>query len=76
MKFDDWVMTVPGSVKDLQPGPDGKYHQIPLITEVLYTLCNGDVDRFKSVMELMKLAYEAGGKNGQSAIIIHNGDHQ
>jgi hypothetical protein len=65
--FDDWLMSVPGSVLDLEPGPDGKYDKIPLVTEVLYTLCNGDVDRFKAVVELMRLAYEEGGKHAVRA---------
>lgn len=63
MKFDDWVMSVPGSVKDLEPGPDGVFHNIPLITEVFYNCCGGDVVKMKEVMELMRLAFAAGAQS-------------
>ena len=67
MMFSDWVNTVPSHITDEMPGPDGVRHSIPLVTVLLNRDCEGSTARFHRLIDLMRLAYEAGCKNSISA---------
>jgi hypothetical protein len=53
-EFSEWLM----AAKSGTIGPFGK--PMPLLTEVLYGVCQNDEGKFKQVCDMMQIAFEAG----------------
>lgn len=56
--FDRWALTAP------DPGRTIDGRTVPVITSLLYVVCDGNSPRFDEAMRLMQLAYNAGFKEG------------
>lgn len=53
-KFEQWFMKEKSTKDNLFGTP------VPLLTELLYNVCNNDVEKFDRVCDMMQLAYQAG----------------
>jgi hypothetical protein len=53
-QFEQWFM----KVKSTKEGPYGA--PMPLLTEILYDICNNEVEKFDRVCDMMELAYRVG----------------
>lgn len=58
MKFDDWML----AQIDDRTEMDG--HPVPLLTTLLYKVCDGDKLRFEEAIYIIRKAYEGGQANG------------